>query len=408
MKEYLTTESLNALTAEYGDSFYILDTNTFVHNYSALTESFREYYQPFNIAYSYKTNYTPRLCKIVDDLGGFAEVVSEMELELALRIGVHAGKIIWNGPIKNFKKVEELLLNGGIVNIDSSSEAKSILRIAKAHPNIDINVGIRCNYDVGDGVLSRFGFDVNDPELDIVLKTIADTANINLVSLHAHFAKRSPEYWTMRAKGLLNMYKRITCDYSFDIKYIDLGGGIYGNMPNSLCQQLGIGSISFFDYASRAANVFSSYFNDFEKPPMLIIEPGSALTGDCMEYICKIKTIKEIRGKIFVTTSGSQKNISMGGINPPLRIVSSGNKQKMCSNADIVGYTCIEGDVLQKDYNGPLAVGDYIVIDNCGSYSLVMKPPFILPNVPVIEIGKGIKVIKRKETFDDIFGSFIF
>lgn len=78
-------------------------------------------------------------------------------------------------------------------------------------------------------------------------------------------------------------------------------------------------------------------------------------------------------------------------------------------DVDLVGFTCIEGDVLYKDYKGRLAIGDVIVISNCGSYSLVMKPPFILPNFPVLDIcEKKVEVIKRRETFDDIFHTFTF
>ncbi len=81
----------------------------------------------------------------------------------------------------------------------------------------------------------------------------------------------------------------------------------------------------------------------------------------------------------------------------------------MVYHADIVGFTCIEGDVLEKDYSGELGIGDYLVIGNCGSYSLVMKPPFILPNFPVLDInGEETKVIKRAETFDDLFHTYSF
>ena len=75
----------------------------------------------------------------------------------------------------------------------------------------------------------------------------------------------------------------------------------------------------------------------------------------------------------------------------------------------MVGYTCIEGDILYKGYRGYLAKGDVVVFSNCGSYSLVMKPPFILPNVPVLDLcEEQVEVIKRKETFDDIFHTFHF
>ena len=106
---------------------------------------------------------------------------------------------------------------------------------------------------------------------------------------------------------------------------------------------------------------------------------------------------------------GSQKNISMSGVNPPMLLVKSGTNRKHYDNVDIVGYTCIEGDVLYQNYVGDMAVGDYVIFSNCGSYSLVMKPPFILPNFPVIDIsGDAPELIKRQEYFDDIFHTFLF
>ena len=38
-----------------------------------------------------------------------------------------------------------------------------------------------------------------------------------------------------------------------------------------------------------------------------------------------------------------------------------------------------------------------------------MKPPFILPNVPVLDLCDGnVELIKRGESFDDLFRTFIF
>ena len=116
----MTAESLKQLSDRFGDAFYILDSKQFRQNFAELKAEFSKIYPNFNIAYSYKTNYTPKLCRIVNELGGFAEVVSDMEI--ALRIGVEPKKIIWNGPYKNAKKVEQLLVMGGTVNIDSAYE----------------------------------------------------------------------------------------------------------------------------------------------------------------------------------------------------------------------------------------------------------------------------------------------
>ena len=409
MPKVLTTELLNNLSDRFGNAFYLLESESFTQNYKELIEVFRAYYPKFNISYSYKTNYTPKLVQIVDRLGGYAEVVSDMELEIALRSGVAPSRIIWNGPVKNFKKVKELLLIGGTVNIDSIYEVDNIRDIAESYQEHTLNVGVRLNYDVGDGVLSRFGFDVAGEDFDKVMLFIASTPNLHLINLQAHFAKRIPEYWTARAEGMLKMYDKVVEKYSLKPERLDIGGGIYGKMPDSLRSQLGLEQITYDDYALRAAKQFADHFKDNPDPPHLLIEPGSAIAGDCMRFVSRIETIKTVRGKIIATVMGSQKNISMNGINPPMEVISGGAKREFIKNVDIVGFTCIEGDVLQKDYTGEIGIGDYIVISNCGSYSLVMKPPFILPNFPVLDItGDTVEVIKRAETFDDLFHTFSF
>ena len=86
-----------------------------------------------------------------------------------------------------------------------------------------------------------------------------------------------------------------------------------------------------------------------------------------------------------------------------------GENRVNTNNADFVGFTCIESDVLYKGYSGKVGIGDMVVISNCGSYSLVMKPPFILPQFPVLDISEGdIELIKRKEKFSDVFSTFNF
>jgi diaminopimelate decarboxylase len=97
-------------------------------------------------------------------------------------------------------------------------------------------------------------------------------------------------------------------------------------------------------------------------------------------------------------------------VNPPIEVIPMGlNTNRKYENLDMVGFTCIEGDVLYHDYSGELANGDAIVFGNCGSYSLVMKPPFILPNFPVLDICSGkIEVVKRAENFEDLFRTFNF
>ena len=413
LDDKMTTQNLLQLAEQYGDSFYLLDSAQFQKNYRELEAAFRAIYPRFHIAYSYKTNYTPKLGRLVDEMGGYAEVVSDMEMEIALRCGVNAEHMIWNGPVKNSARMEEFLLAGGCVNIDNLAEAWAIREIADRHLDRTLNVGIRCNFDVGDGTLSRFGFDVEGEDFEKICKMLADSTGLHFRCLHCHFAKRKVEYWPARAKGMLQIYDKVKEQYGITPDRIDIGGGIYGKMPECLSRELGYTPPGYDSYAKAAAVVFADKFCGADRPdqvPELLIEPGSALVGDCMKFVVRIDNIRRIRGKWIATVTGSQKNISMAGINPPMEVIAGGGQRQQYADVDIAGYTCIESDYLYRHYDGWLGIGDFLVLSNCGSYSVVMKPPFILPNVPILDIGKGVEqveLIKRKENFEDLFRTFL-
>ena len=405
----LTKELIKNITSCYGDSFYILDSDVFQKDYNDLLMTFRKYYSDTYIAYSYKTNYIPRLCKIIGAIGAYSEIVSEMELDVAERIGIEEKRIIWNGPIKNQRVVESFLLNGGTVNIDSIDEFLGICNIAKNNPDIPINIGVRCNYEVGDEVLSRFGIDISGKDIDYIFSEIARIDNLNLKMLQSHFARRHYKYWKAKAIGMLDIYDRVVDCYGLKPSWLDLGGGISGNMPNDLRNQLGLQGVSFEKYAMMSAKMFYEHFKNKEDKPKLFIEPGTALAANCMRFVCRVESIKDIRGKTIVTVNGSQKNINMVGINPPMEVIHFNDEPLKCCDADIAGYTCIESDYLYKNFSGMIGRGDYLVFGSCGSYSVVMKPPFILPNVPIIDISSGkIEEIKCAEDYNDIFNTYLF
>lgn len=392
------------LQKEFGKAFYILDSTQFKKNFIEFKKAFSSIYQKFNIAYSYKTNYTPRLCKIVDELGGYAEVVSDMEMEVALRVGVKPENIIWNGPIKNYKQAESFLLSGGKINIDSLYEVPLIKNIAEKHPENRLNIGIRVNFTINDGVTSRFGFDVGSDDFKEALE-LTKISNIHLYSMQSHYATRRLDTWKPRVEGMINILDSL----NIIPEVIDLGGGLFGKMADSLKAQFDSDIPTYTEYANEIAPIFTKRYGN--NGPMLFLEPGSALVGDCMQFATTVENIKDIRGKKIATVFGSIYNINptLNKKNPPIEVINCGVAQNYFKDLDFGGFTCIESDYIYRNYTGKLAVGDIVVFGNAGSYSIVLKPPFILPNFPVLDISKGkVDVLKRGETFDDIFHTFAF
>ena len=405
----LSYNILNDISRSHGDAFYLLDTEQFELNFHELLKAFRKYYPETYIAYSYKTNYTPRLCRMVDDMGGYAEVVSDMELEIARRIGVPYSKVHFNGPVKNFEAVREVILGGGIVNLDDYVEVPAIAELAAQHPDMTINVGLRCNFQINDGTLSRFGFDVEKKEFSELVAHLNGIGNIRIAGLHCHFASRRGETWKPRAEGICRLADEL-CPELPD--HVDLGGGLFGKMKNSLKAQFGMHIPTYKEYAQEAAATIAQHFGGCEHQPQLFIEPGSALVGDAMRFAARVKSIKDIRGKKIATLMGSIYNINptLNKKNPPLTVMHDETlPTSEYADLDFAGFTCIESDYLYRGYNGPLSLGDFVVFENVGSYSVVLKPPFILPNFPILELREGrIDVIKRQETFDDLFHTYTF
>ena len=78
-------------------------------------------------------------------------------------------------------------------------------------------------------------------------------------------------------------------------------------------------------------------------------------------------------------------------------------------NFQIVGFTCIEGDVLTECLTSPLSPSDVLAFGNVGSYSVVMRPPFILPSNPILMKptgGNGFELIKSRQSNEDVFTLF--
>ena len=78
---------IDSLLSRFGSPLYVFNETDFIENYRALCEAFREVYPNYTPGYSYKTNYTPYICDLVKKLGGYAEVVSDMELHIARKLG---------------------------------------------------------------------------------------------------------------------------------------------------------------------------------------------------------------------------------------------------------------------------------------------------------------------------------
>lgn len=404
---------LNKLENEYGESFYILNLEAFRNNYNEFLEAFRGEYSKTNIAYSYKTNYIPKLCQCVNSSGGYSEVVSGMEYDLALRLGVSPKDIIFNGPYKTKEDIRKAVSEGATVNLDSSCEVSILKEIDNEIKKIKGRIGLRCNFDIGEDKISRFGFDVEGNEFKSAFKIINELKNFKVSGLHCHYStiERSIESFSLRTRKMIE----IALEYFKEEypEFIDMGGGFFSKMPSELKKQFNSYIPTFKEYSLAVGKPFNDYFKS-RKSPELIIEPGTALTADIMKFVCKVIDIKRMGFRKIALVSGNLYNIkpTLNNKNLPVNVISKEiNADREEGPFDIVGNTCRENDCLFPNFKGSLKEGDFLVFENVGAYTIVLKPPFIHPSPFILSYESkkdDFTVIKKKETVSDIFSTYEF
>ena len=394
---------------EYGSPLYVFHEAGFIENYEHLCKAMREYYPNYNPAYSYKTNYTPYICKLVKRLGGYAEVVSDMELWVALQCGYEHSKIIYNGPCKG-KLIEEHLLKGGILNIDNEAEAKRVVLFAQQHPDKQFKVNIRITARIDIGFVSRFGIEAGSKTMERVVALLKKQNNVKLVGLHMHVSRaRNLSAWQERIDQILEAADRYIDGVP---EFIDLGSGMFADMEGYLKDQFTIDVPSYEEYAQVVAGTMAKHYADSDIKPLLVTEPGTTVVSRYMSLVTTITSIKEIAGRNIAICDCDihEAGETAMMMKVPYTHFTVGEGPVSEAPIDITGFTCLEQDTLFKDFPEAVKVGDVIEFRNVGGYSVVYKPPFIQPCCVMVAIKEDgtVEEIKRKETFEDIFQTFIF
>ena len=400
-----SADTVREMLEKFGSPLWVFDEKGFRENYKALDSAMKARYPKYRIAYSFKTNYTPYICKTAKSLGAWAEVVSGMEYEIARQTGYDDSHIIFNGPLKG-KEGINAFLNGSLLNVDNLDELKLICDAVKAAPDREYRIGIRINLNIGQDFISRFGMDEADAlEAFRYVKTVK---NLKITGLHCHISRcRWLEAWKKRMEIMLEL-----SDHFFEgpPEFLDLGSGMFGSMAPEFASQFAAVP-TYEEYAEVTAGVLAEHYEG-EDGPVLLTEPGTTLVNRFIDSIAEVESVKQIDSCYFAVLNTSThilgETCTLKQL--PVEVVSCGAAQKEYESIDLTGYTCLEQDIMFRGYKGKLGKGDYIIFGNTGGYSNVLKPPFIRPGCAMVaDTGEGsFRLIKSAESVADVLKTYLF
>ena len=395
---------------DYCDSpVYYLDVGELKSNFEEFRQAFRNTFTNFHLAYSYKTNYVPWLCKWMFLQEAHAEVVSGMEYEMARQFGIPGENIIFNGPAKGKKEIRVAMEEGAVINLDSLQEVQYVLELVETgiHNKITHSpqIGLRLNFPLfGENGNTRFGLSIHDGEADKAVELIHKTDKLDVVSLHGHHstADRGITGFQVIAKTLAEF--SISRLKDGELKYLNVGGSFGRNVPGMNLNRKFPDTLT---YAEGIAEALSPYFIG-KSWPTLVIEPGLSLVGTPFHFLSRVQAIKTIEAKQYAFLDSSFHNLkpSLHKFNLPIRIYNSDGGEKLDRDCSIVlaGYTCMESDIIGYYPSAPeICVGDIIDFANVGAYTIVFNPQFIRERPPIVVVnGDNLELARRRETLSDV------
>lgn len=351
--------------------YYIVNKELMDHQLCLLKEALSVWWPNGIIGYSYKTNSLPWLVGYYHRCGCYAEVVSDDEYELGKLIGVTKDQFIYNGPAKSRESFLEALKNGCIVNIDTYQE---IDWLDDLEPAEHYRLGVRVNFDIealcpGHSACpdegGRFGFCYENGKLKEVLDRIhAKGFQVRCLHLHTSSKTRAVEVYEAIASRACEIAKK----YQLQLDYLDIGGGYFGGLANKP---------QFMDYLRKISGILEEVFD--KDRVTLVVEPGMSLIGPAVSYVTSVVDVKDTTYGRFVVTDGSRSQIDplMTKKSYFYRVESKCDKGRI-SRQVICGYTCMEHDRLfRMEDCAQLSVGDRIIYDKVGAYTMCLTPLFI-------------------------------
>lgn len=347
---------------------YIYHPEKLERNVADIKKEFSSRLNNFELAYSFKTNRHNLVLADAKKLGLKAEVVSTEEYRAAMDSGWKESEIIYNGVCKEKELLFRTVVSGGIVNLDNEEEL-SWAEEYFGQNKTPLELGLRLSFDIGNGIKSRFGIEV-ESEAYKRTKELSAQGKIKIIGLSCHFTKtRQKKFWIKKAEGLAKAAK----DFPL-IEYLDFGGSLAGSYEKTDPRKNSPGE--GMDYSSVADAIFETLKKFALENKKIILECGTAIVGSAFDISSRVLHIKE-SGFIVLDVSFKDMMIPSLSDSVAFEIISGGGKQRMLNNFTITGCTCLENDIIKKGFNGKLAVGDEIILRNVGAYTLCFASSFI-------------------------------
>lgn len=402
--------AVEELAARFGSPLFVFSERRLRRRYREVHQAFSARYPRVEFGWSYKTNYLGAICALMHREGALAEVVSGMEFDMSLRLGVPGERIILNGPYHPAALLRRAAEAGAAVNLDNLDQLCDMERAAGGLGR-QVDVGLRVNLDAGiSPQWSRFGFNLENGQAFEAARRIRSGGTLRLDRLHCHLGTfiLEPAAYAREAEKMVRFAYEVEEKLGFAIHTLDLGGGLpsHNRLKGTyLAPDVGVPAAD--EYAESLCGAFAAALRpgDF---PRLVLECGRTLVDEAGFLVATVVGSKRLPdgAKAYVLDAGTNLLFTSYWYRPAVELAAeTGGVNEaavlygpLCMNIDVVSDAC---------RLPPLARGARLVISPVGAYNTTQWQQFIhyRPNVVLVGEEGAVEVIRAAETLEDVLRS---
>jgi diaminopimelate decarboxylase len=403
---------ITEIVDQVGTPLFVYDGDILRDRYQAVRDAFPS----FEVFYSLKANPSLALIGFLRTLGAGAEIASGGELLLAKEVGFDPLDIVFAGPGKTDRELEEAIVSGIFaVNVESTRELERVAHLSRL-VGIPARVALRINTSAGlstvgggsagplheqmAGGPSKFGID--EEKLDRVADAW-DRKTTEIVGIHIYTASQilDPDEIVSNAARTAAAAKHVEEALGIELMSIDFGGG-FGVPHYEEERPLDLDALG-----TRVLGEFAPFAS--REGFRLIVELGRYIVSECGVFITRVLELKESRSERFVITDGGINQF----IRPALMKVRHQARaitrldDPLTVEAKVSGPLCTPIDITSRDIVVPdgLAIGDLIGVFNAGAYGYTMSPQLFLshatPAEVIVQDGEVITA-RRRGRYEDL------
>ena len=427
------------LSNYYGTPLHVVNHESLYRTAESFLDTVRsDYPGKTSVHFAFKCNPVPGIIKIIKTAGLKAEVMSEFELLLALKLGYTGREIVVNGPYKTDKLISLCIENDiRFINIDSLYELEHLNRIC-IHHGRDMDILLRINPDYTPSGINKasatagrsnslFGLDMKGGEVWQAFEQLKKMKRINFKGFHIHIGTGVQDTDDFKRAILkLKNCVQIAEEFGHTVEVMNVGGGLgvpfsremtklellwYQTFDHISSTRLPNKDVSFKKFADSVSKGVKSLF-DNKRYPELIFEPGRCITSQNQLLLLNVHQIKERKGiRKWIIANAGIGTLTMPTFFEHHEIfVCNDIYRNTSGKATLAGPGCFAADVIYRNIPMPeINPGELIAIMDSGAYFTSWESNFGFPKPAIVSVLQGEhSLLRERETFEDMVSLDIF